>query len=217
MSRLCCDDPDLYARYQEGQLETDVCLKSSPTVDEGHPVLSGLLQTYSEPLGEIAKTAVSTSSGDVVLPPEDGSSRTLELFVGAIYGNSLKQACSTCDVPELSWFGHKYNIQAMEAALCAVVASYSSTMCLHTAVKLYETVPDGFLDLKDVLFDRVMHTEGSHEGHSFQIQPRHVNVWLKHLKELTGYAFAKNPDVWRGFDMLSALEGIHNHKVGFGF
>ena len=36
-------------------------------------MLSGLLQTYSEPLGELAKTAISTSSGAIVLPPGDVS------------------------------------------------------------------------------------------------------------------------------------------------
>ena len=90
-------------------------------------------------------------------------------------------------------------------------------MCLTTAVKLYETIPGDFSDLQDVLFDRVMHVKMFHMAPPVQIQPRHVNVWLKHIKECTDFSLAMNADVRKGFDMLSALERIHNHKVGVGF
>ena len=89
-----------------------------------------------------------------------------------MYGNSLQQTCSTCDVPELSWFGHKYNIKAMEAALCADITAHSSRMCLDTAVKLYETMFGDFHDLQDVLFDHVMHNmRGTHVVLPFKFSP----------------------------------------------
>ena len=211
MSRLCCADPHLYLRYQQGLLETDVCLKLASALNEGYPVSSGLLQTYSEPLGEMAKTATSTSS-DVVFPVEDVSSRTLGLFVGIMYGRSLQQACTICDVLDLSWFGHRYNIQAMQPALCQFFLAQDSDnvyQLFTNAVKLYETVPVDFEDLQDVLFNHIMRV---HTSIVIKIQPRHVNLWLKYLHELPRSAiptFHCNT----GLHMLSALRAIHRHKV----
>ena len=212
MSRLCCANPHLYLRYQQGLLETDVCLKVASALGQKYPVLSGLLQLYSEPLGGVAKTATSTSS-DVVFPVEDVSSKTLDLFVGAMYGRSLRPSVTSARSQLVrAQAQHTSNAGGSMSVFFAQDSNnlyQSSTM----TVTLYETVPVDFEDMQNVLFDHIMCV---HTWAVIKVQPRHVHLWLTYLHELPGSA---HPTYRRtmGLHMLSALIGIYRHKMCPGF
>ncbi|KAL3145997.1 hypothetical protein ABBQ38_015357 [Trebouxia sp. C0009 RCD-2024] len=127
MSRLCCSDPKLFALYEHGKLKTDVRLKSSRDCSDlsEHPVSSDLLQTYSTQLADVIKL----TTDEIVLV--DTSPEALRLFTEAMYGKSLKDACSSnyrylSEAVALGFLGHKFEIEQVQPALCEILANPES-------------------------------------------------------------------------------------------
>ena len=63
MSRLCCADPGVFARYLNGELVSDVCLKSSQD-SVSHPVSLAVLQTYSVVLADFVEVELASVASD---------------------------------------------------------------------------------------------------------------------------------------------------------
>lgn len=206
MSRLCCPDPELFARYCNNELATDLCLKSSSQDSACHSVCSALLQTYSDQLAGFAKIKLATaadasSTCKTVLVLEGAQPGALKVFVGAMYGSSMKEAlCPSpdneedppvrlVDLMELYSFGHKYNIGQMDPALCDIITTHvqklAETSCMSDAVEFYNSIPEDLPShpLQDAILQILVYM---HKNWScglmdidIRIHPRHVNVLLE--------------------------------------
>ncbi|KAL3155791.1 hypothetical protein ABBQ32_012805 [Trebouxia sp. C0010 RCD-2024] len=157
MSRLCCSDPKLFALYEHGKLKTDVRLKSSHDCSDlpEHPVSSDLLQTYTTQLADIIKQ----TTDEIVLV--DTSPEALRLFTEAMYGKSLKDACSNKyrylrEAVALGFFGHEYEVEEMQPALCEILANPEKVSVAQLdwplLIACYRDIPQGLHYLQDALF-----------------------------------------------------------------
>lgn len=203
MSRLCCSDPELFARYSTGELVTDLRLKSSLGT-ACHSISSVLLQTYSVQLADFASVALTSSSNELVL--EDVNPRALELFVHGVYGLSIEQAlypstdCLTesnidvCDVKEIWAFGHRYNIGQIELAVCDLITGHLPELDsseTEDVIDFYNSAPTESHALQDAIFRILL---GFQDEDSFiimdydiKIAPRHVNAMLNHTSTTLNY------------------------------
>ena len=162
-SRLSCSDPALFTRYSKGVLKCDLYLKPSLS-SAGYAVSLAILQTFSDRLADFALAA---SDDGLVLEEDD---QVLRLFVEAMYGRSLKQTCLVAeDMKNLVCFGHKYNIEQMEPALCEVLAQRD-----HKALEWAGL---------DAVFSLLLAYGKSHglkiENHEVVLSPRNVTSWLQ--------------------------------------
>ena len=176
-SRLCCSDLALFTRCSNGSLNCDLDLKPSLS-SAGYAVSLAILQTFSERLADFA---LATLEDGLVLEEDD---QILRLFVEAMYGRSLTQTCRVAeDMKKLMCFGHKYNIEQMEPALCKVLAKQDRKTLEWSGldvVNLYQHAPQEYTLLQDAVFELLL-AHGQSQGlkiedHNIVLPPRHVNV-----------------------------------------
>ena len=211
MSRLCCADPGLFARYSNGELSSDVYLKSS----EGsvcHPVSLAMLQAYSVVLAEFAevKLASVASNNEVVL--EGAPARALQLFTDAMYGHSINEAfCPSpvdpsaedptidfSEATDLYWFGHKYNIGQMDPAFSEIITSHmkelnASDTATCDVIDFYNNIPEESPAVQDAIFKLLLlfkeftNLDIMDTGYGMKIAPRHVNAFLEEVHDDPDY------------------------------
>lgn len=220
MSRLCCSDPGLFARYSRGQLVTDLSLKSSLGTAR-HSISSVLLQTYSVQLADFATIALTSSSKELVL--EDASPRALELFVHGIYGISIDKTLSDstdcltesnidiCDIKEIWAFGHRYNIGQIEIAVCDLITSHLPELGLSKAndvINFYNSVPTESDDLQDAIFQILL---GFQEEQNFLIMDPKEHIFIKIAPRHVNEIFSVKWD--NAAFLLSTLQLCVKHQV----
>lgn len=115
---------------------------------------------YSETLADLGGQAIKDTeaeNSDAVLRFEDVSAATLRMFTEAIYGCSLNKHLSIFNLADFSNFGHKFQLDGIEAMLCNSVNSfpfdsYAQAAYSDAATKLYKSAPIEFRDLQDAIF-----------------------------------------------------------------
>ena len=189
MSRLCCSDPELFGRYSNAQLETDLSVKSS--VDSAiHPVSLRVLQTYSDQLADIAEVGLSCGNSDLVLV--DVPPKALEVFIHAVYGKSFTETLvpgivSDCDirsVQDVLFFGHKYNINQVQPAICDIITSHLDEFasCDNSdVIEFYNKVPTEYHAVQDAIFQIMLRKESSY---GFWIINPEIAIAHRHVNEI---------------------------------
>lgn len=168
-----------------GELDSDLnlCLKATSS-EQGVKVSKSALNELSGPLGSMAGSAID--SGSNVLIVEDLSQQQLSHLAAAMYGNTLKAACSVADILALSQFAHKYNIPSMETALIGLLAiENQGTSQMEDLMQLYQSVHQTFSLLQDHLLACILKRYKLVGDWVITltsiILPRHLNTWLAHL------------------------------------
>lgn len=190
MSRLCCSDSELFARWSKVKLQTDLCLKPDKN-STGFPVSLHAVQLYSDQLADLIQVALEHGNKELVVhgaPP-----KALELFVHAMYGRSLKETVSPAvnerynirDLKDIVLFGHKYNITQIEAAVCEIITSHLDELCDfedEDVFDFYNSMPSGCSAAQDAVFRVMLGFQERHGsdimGAGVTLTPRHVNQML---------------------------------------
>lgn len=184
MSRLNVEDEALYARYRQGELDSDldICLKAASS-EEGVKVSKVTLNELSALLGDMAHAAIQ--SGNNALTIEELSHEQLKCLAAAMYGKSLKDMFSLSDVPALSRFAHKYNIPMEKTIQNFVPARFEKSQA-EAMLQLYSSVPGELVDLQENILRRILlnydKVEKAEERLATIILPRHLNLLLSLLQ-----------------------------------
>ncbi len=179
MSGLYGSNDVMYARYKQGELDSDlnVCLRANNS-EQGSRVSRAALNAHSAELGRLADVAVKCDNG--VLFINDLSPSQLDNLAAALYGKSLKDTCSLEDIQAFSHFGSDLAFSGMETALIEILK------CKAVAGKerlpaLYSIIPSDYLCLQDAAFECIMKYSQT-KPFARVILPRHVNLWLEELR-----------------------------------
>ncbi len=180
MSRRVNQDRALYARYERGDLDSDLnfSLKAS-TSEEGVKVSKSALIELSAVLGDMADRAT-----DSVLVIEELSREQLQHLVAAMYGKPLRATCSVADVRALSHFAHKYDVSSLEPALVALMPYRFETSQAEELLQLYQSVPGECSLLQDAILECILrnYERVDKPAERLAILPKHLNTLLLHLK-----------------------------------
>ena len=133
--------------------------------------------------------------------------RALKLFVEAMYGHSMNEAfCPSPDVrgrgpprgqdptidireaKDLYWFGHKYNIGQMDAAVSKIITSHLDELQdseTDDVIDFYNSIPEGSPAVQDAIFKVMLMFQARFSlcimRTGIHISPRHVNALLETL------------------------------------
>ena len=181
LSGRLSQDTALYARYQKGDLDSDlnISLKTS-SLEQGVKVSKSALIELSALLGDMAAHAAES-----VLFIQELSGEQLKRLAAAIYGKPLRDTCSVTDVHALSHFAHKYDVPSLEPAIATLMPSLYEASQAEELLKLYRSVPEECSLLQEEILECILrdYVRMDNPAERLAILPKHLNRVLWQLED----------------------------------